>query len=164
MGCQSSNLPKGITLKVQRVVSGQTIEVLNPAQLSPVRERVRLIGIEAPDLRQQPWGIAAKKRLKQIISETSDRQVVLHPVLLEQDVKKKDTFERSLAYVWHNGILLNEQLIKEGYVLATPRSPNHKYDDRFARAQEYARVMGYGIWNPNQPMRLSPAEFRRQNY
>ncbi|NEO50538.1 MAG: thermonuclease family protein, partial [Moorea sp. SIO4A3] len=30
-------------------------------------------------------------------------------------------------------------------------------------AQEYARIMGYGIWNPDQPLRLTPAEFRRQN-
>jgi micrococcal nuclease len=59
--------------------------------------------------------------------------------------------------------LLNEQLVKEGYVLAAPRSPNKKYDSRIARAQEYARLMGYGIWNPDQPMRLTPAEFRRQN-
>jgi micrococcal nuclease len=89
------------------------------------------------------------------------QQLVLQPVVLEPDVQEKDSTGRWLAYVWHNNVLVNEQLVKEGYVLAAPRSPNNKYDTRIARAQEYARIMGYGIWNPSQPMRLTPAEFRR---
>jgi len=124
---------------------------------------VRLIGIEAPDLRQQPWGTAAKTRIEQLIGETRGQQLILQSVLLEPDVQTKDSFGRWLAYVWHDGVMLNEQLIKEGYVLATPRSPNNKYNERLIRAQEYARIMGYGIWNPEQPLRLTPAEFRRRN-
>ncbi|NET05957.1 MAG: thermonuclease family protein [Symploca sp. SIO2B6] len=163
-GCQSEHLPKGITLKVQRVVSGQTLEVLNPKQVPPLIEPVRLIGIEAPDLRQKPWGLAAKKRLEKLISEVSDGQSVLKTVLFEPDIQKQDSFGRSLAYAWYNGKLLNEQLVKEGYALAAPRIPNNKYDTRLIKAQEYARIMGYGIWNPEQPMRLSPSEFRRQHH
>ncbi|NEO65052.1 MAG: thermonuclease family protein, partial [Moorea sp. SIO4G2] len=51
----------------------------------------------------------------------------------------------------------------KGCALASPLAPNNKYDHKIARAQEYARIMGYGIWNPDQPLRLTPAEFRRQN-
>jgi micrococcal nuclease len=105
----------------------------------------------------------AKNRLEQMIGKVIDGQVVLQSVFIEADVQEKDASGRWLAYVWYDGILLNEQLVAQGYVLAAPRSPNNKYDERIARAQEYARLMGYGIWNPNQPMRLTPAEFRRQN-
>jgi micrococcal nuclease len=91
----------------------------------------------------------------------TEQQLVLQPVFLEPDTQEKDPSGRWLAYVWYDGVLLNEQLVKEGYVLAVPRSPNKKYDSRLVRAQEYARIMGYGIWNPDQPMRLTPAEFRR---
>lgn len=160
-GCQSTGDSKGIAAQVQRVVSGHTLEVLNPTQQPALIERVRLIGIEAPDLKQQPWGAAAKNRLEQLISKMVAEQLVLQPVFLEPDVQEKDRSGRWLAYVWYDGMLLNEQLVKEGYVLAAPRSPNKKYDSRLARAQEYARIMGYGIWNPDQPMRLTPAEFRR---
>ena len=145
------------------MVSGQTLDVLNTNQQPPLIERVRLIGIEAPDLKQHPWGAAAKNRFEKMISKIRGQQLVLQPVFLEPDVQEKDSSGRWLAYVWHDNVLLNEQLVKEGYVLAAPRSPNNKYDSRLARAQEYARIMGYGIWNPNQPMRLTPAEFRRQN-
>ncbi|HEY9675054.1 MAG TPA: thermonuclease family protein [Waterburya sp.] len=163
--CQPNHAPTGISVnvQVQRVVSGQTLDVLNPSQPTGLVERVRLIGIEAPDLKQEPWGSAAKNHFEQMITQTANQQFVLQPVVLERDVQEKDSAGRWLAYVWVNGVLLNEQLVKEGYVLAAPRSPNQKYDERLARAQEYARIMGYGIWNPDQPMRLTPAEFRRQN-
>jgi micrococcal nuclease len=168
VGCTPTPSANGITVQVQRVVSGQTLEILNPTQQSVQQsaliERVRLIGIEAPDLKQQPWGEAAKNRLEQMITKAEGQQIVLDGVFLEPDVQEKDNSGRWLAYVWHDGILLNEQLVKEGYVLAAPRTPNQKYDSRLARAQEYARLMGYGIWNPDEPMRLTPAEFRRQNF
>ncbi|MEQ8386653.1 MAG: thermonuclease family protein [Coleofasciculus sp. A1-SPW-01] len=162
-GCQSKQVTPGIPVQVQQVVSGQTIEVLDTTQQPALIVRVRLIGIEAPDLRQQPWGNAAKTRIEQLIGETRGQQLVLQSVFLEPDVQTKDSFGRWLAYVWHDGVMLNEQLIKEGYVLATPRSPNNKYNERLIRAQEYARIMGYGIWSPEQPLRLTPAEFRRRN-
>ncbi|MCA1995511.1 MAG: thermonuclease family protein [Coleofasciculus sp. S288] len=163
VGCQSTRISNGITIEVQRVVSGHTLEVLNSGQQAPLTERVRLIGIEAPDLRQQPWGMAAKNRLEEMIGDTTGLQSGFQPVFLEPDLQEKDSSGRWLAYVWYDGKLLNEELVKEGYALAAPRSPNNKYDERLARAQEYARIMGYGIWNPEQPMRLTPAEFRRQN-
>jgi micrococcal nuclease len=161
VGCQSKPAKNGITVQVQRVVSGQTIEVLNTNQQPPGIERVRLIGIEAPDLKQQPWGLMAQNRLEKMISVATNQQLVLQPVFLEPDKQEKDSFGRWLAYVWYDGKLLNEQLVKDGYVLSAPRAPNDKYDERIARAQEYARIMGYGIWNPLKPMRLTPAEFRR---
>ncbi|MGK7876293.1 MAG: thermonuclease family protein [Xenococcaceae cyanobacterium] len=163
VGCQSPNTPVGLTAKVQRVVSGQTLEVLSPSEQSALIEQVRLIGIAAPDLQQHPWGVAAKKKLEELLSEIKGQQLVLQSVLLESEVEEKDRFGRRLAYVWHDGTLVNEQLVAEGYVLADLRSPNGKYTQRLIRAQEYARLMGYGIWNPKQPMRLTPKEFRSKN-
>lgn len=155
VGCQSKGSPPGGILKVERVVSGQTLEGVDTLQQQALLQRVRLLAIEAPDMKQRPWGLQAQKRLQQLIGEK--------PVLLESDQEAKDQFERRLAYVWQDGVLLNEQLVSEGYALFVPRSPNNKYDQRLIRAQEYARLMGRGIWNPEKPMRLTPAEYRRQN-
>jgi micrococcal nuclease len=165
VGCQATPKPTGrtVTVQVQRVASGHSLDVLNPNQPRSVLERVRLIGIEAPDIKQEPWGTSAKNRFEQMIGTTTEQQLILQPVILEADVPKKDRFGRYLAYVWYKGLLINEELVKEGYVLAAPPSPDNKYSERMARAQEYARIMGYGIWNPEQPMRMTPAEFRRLN-
>ncbi len=149
-------------VNIERVVSGQSLEWVDTSKQPPRLERVRLIGIDAPDWRQQPWGLEAKKGLEQMLGKVISQQLVLKPVLLESDVETLDRFGRRLGYVWKDKVLVNEQLVKEGYVLAVPRSPNNKYDQRLARAQEYARLMGRGIWNPSQPMRLTPAEFQRK--
>lgn len=156
-------LPQGLSVKVERVVSGQTLEIVDPSSPVPILQQVRLIGIEAPDLNQQPWGEEAKNRLEQLANGQQ--------VLLEADVTPKDRFNRRLAYVWREDILLNEQLVKEGYVLASlPTSyqrdrsgSNAKYSQRLAYAQEWARLMGRGLWNPARPLRQTPAEFRLSN-
>ncbi len=153
-GCQSKSTLQGVEVKVAQVVSGQALEIIDPQNQSGLISRVRLIGVEAPDLQQRPWGEAAKERLQEMIGEK--------PVLLESDIEVKDQYERQLAYVWQDGVLLNEQILAEGYGLFLSRSLNHKYDKRLERAQEYARVMGLGIWNPEKPMRLTPTEFRNQ--
>lgn len=153
-GCQAKETPTGVAVKVERVISGQTLEVVDTSKPSALIERVRLLGIEAPDMKQQPWGTAAQEKLKQLIGG----QIVL----LESEGSTKDQFERTLAYVWKDGMLVNEQLVVEGYVYV-PRSINNKYEQRLTNAQEFARLMGKGIWNPEKPMRLTPTEFRRQN-
>lgn len=153
-GCQSTSTPQGVTLSIERIVSGQTLEVVDSQKPTDSTLRVQLIGVSAPDLRQRPWGEMARERLQEMIGEK--------PVLLESDLEPKDQFDRQLAYVWQDGKLLNEQLLKEGWALFRPRSLNRKYDRRLEQAQEYARVMGLGIWNQDQPLRLPPEQFRQQ--
>lgn len=152
--CKAPPQPPGNLVKVERVVSGQTLEVADGLGNQVLVQRVRLIGIEAPDLKQQPWGTAAQEQLQRLIGND--------PIRLESDQEATDQFERRLAYAWKGESLLNEILVKEGYAIFVPRSPNNKYDQRLANAQEYARIMGLGVWNPDRPMRLTPGEFRRQ--
>lgn len=155
-GCQSKTMPQGMQGKVVRVLSGQTLEVKNidPKMTSSFSDsslKVRLVGIDAPSKQQHPWGEAVVQRLKMIDGKS---------VMLEFDTQQQDSFGRHLAYVWEDGELLNEQLVKEGYALWSTRSPNLKYDRRLENAQAWAKLMGLGIWNPEKPMRLTPAEFR----
>lgn len=147
VGCQPTIAPQGLTGEVLKVISGQTLEV---ADTKGQTMRVRLIGIDAPDLRQQPWGQTAKTGLETMLQ---DKRVVI-----ELD-EQPEEFGRRLAYVWHNDILVNEQLVKQGYALATLQG---KYAQKLLRAQEWARLMERGIWNHSKPMRLTPAEFRSQ--
>jgi micrococcal nuclease len=106
---------------------------------------------------RDPWGEAAKEQLESLIGGAEEL------VTLEFDLEAKDKIGRTLAYVWKNKVLLNEELVKQGNAMFVGRSPNHKYDQRLERAQQWARLMGQGIWNSEKPMRLTPGEFRRQN-
>jgi len=152
--CQPETTPQGKIVKVTQVVSGNTLEVIGLEEQRNFNSRVRLIGVDAPDLQQQPWGQTARQQLAEIVQGNT--------VLLEFDVQEKDNFGRYQAYVWYDKVLLNEFLVTQGYVLAVARNPNDKYTQQLNRAQESARLMGRGIWNPSQPMRFTPAEFRRQ--
>ncbi len=153
ISCSSPVPPQHLQVTVERVISGNTLDVRDLSQSSPGTKRVRLIGIEAPDLQQDPWGNAAKQQLERLIQGQT--------LVLEWDVEVEDEYDRHLAYVWRDGKLVNEELIAGGYVLAAVRSPNLKYDRRFAQAQEKARIMGEGIWDSQTPLRLHPSEFRR---
>lgn len=154
LGCGSNKAPEQLfEVRVEQVISGQTIKIATDSEY----DSVRLIGIDAPDWRQKPWGLQAKTRLQNLIEGQS--------VLLEFDVKTQDDlYKRQFAYAWLDGsIFVNELLVQEGYALAKERYPNTKYSQRLARAQEWARLRELGIWNPENPMRLTPSEFRREN-
>ena len=160
-GCSSvserTNLLAG---KVTRVVSGQTVEVLLTGASEATR--VRIIGIDAPDLRQSPWGKIAKRKLVELVMGL--------PVKLELESEDRDNpagtlrdrFNRLNAHIWLNETLVSQELVKSGCVLAND-SYEHKYSKLLMESREYARLMGYGIWNPQQAMRYTPRQFRSLN-
>lgn len=68
-----------------------------------------------------------------------------------------------MAYVWKDKLLLNQELVRLGYALFVGLLPNHKYDQDLEHSQQWARIMGLGIWDNEKPMRLTPSEFRHLN-
>lgn len=86
VSCQAKNQPTDnlVQVKVARVVSGQSLEVLGMAEQPNLISQVRLIGIDAPDLKQRPWGEAAKQQLETLIDNFEK------PVMLEFDLGVKD--------------------------------------------------------------------------
>jgi micrococcal nuclease len=163
-GCQASP-PKYPSVQISRVLSGQSVEWIDKSQQPPVIQQGRLIGIDAPDMGQEPWGRQAKQRLDELIAAPSKEDVSI-----EFEGTEADKYGRKFVYLWKDGKLINEQLLRDGCVLATMRTPSSpstntsgiKYRNRFLRGSQYARIMGEGIWNPTQPMRMSPAEFRKE--
>jgi micrococcal nuclease len=163
-GCQAAP-PARPTIQISRVLSGQSIEWIDRSQQPPVIQQGRLIGIDAPDLAQDPWGKQAKQGLELLVGLPSKGSVSV-----EFEGTEADKYGRRFVYLWKDGSLLNEQLLKDGYVLARMRTPSStpdattgtKYRERLLRGSQYARLMGQGIWNPEHPLRMSPTEFRKE--
>jgi micrococcal nuclease len=163
-GCQAPP-PNYPTVQISRVMSGNSIEWVDKSQQPPVIQQGRLIGIDAPDLAQEPWGKQAKQRLEELIGTAGKGTASI-----ELDGADADKYGRKYVYLWKDGRLLNEELVKDGYVLTSMRSSSSaavnlngiKYRDRFIQGSQYARIMGVGIWNPEHPMRMSPSEFRKE--
>ena len=152
--CHPLDSPQGLRVSVDRVVNGQVLELVSPVGPPPGVYKVRLEGIDAPDLKQTPWGEDAKRYLATLIAD--------HPVLIETEQEFPDRYNRLWAYVWLDKKLLNEQLAAAGYALVRNEQATHlKYGQRLIRAQEQARLGGLGVWRPENPMRQTPQEFRK---
>lgn len=117
---------------VTRIVDGDTI-VCGRAG------RIRLIGMDTPELSQAPFGVQASSALAAMIQPGSDVQ-------LEQDVEARDRYGRLLAYVWLDGTLVNWRMIREGWAVLLTYPPNVQYVDWFTDAQGRAREEGRGLW------------------
>ena len=129
-----------LSARLVRVVSGQTIEVRIPQQ-DNFYYRVRIIGINVPKIEDKTLSktlaTQAKTELEELLTDNA--------ISLELETDKTDRYNRVLAHVWQNNLLISEQLARKGFVLSDTKYP-HKYSDRIFYAQEYARILNYGIW------------------
>ncbi|MBA5942372.1 MAG: thermonuclease family protein [Methanophagales archaeon] len=90
-------------------------------------ERVRLIGIDAPE-KGQPDSEAATRRLKDLIEGRY--------VTLEKDVEDKDRFGRLLRYIYVNDTFVNLEVVREGYASVFIIYPNIRYSSEFEDAMQ----------------------------
>jgi len=159
-GCQSPPKIEGIPVNFQRVISGNLIEILWTKGGNTTVEKVRLMGIKAPELKQKPWGNFAQKKLEQLL--TSNPQSLNLRLQLEQE--KPDQYGNFWGFIWYENQLINQQIVKEGWAIVEPCSPilpknvtsinlKDQYCDRLLNSQQYARLMELGIWQQKAPFR-----------
>lgn len=101
--------------------------------------RVRLIGMDTPELDQGAIGRITRDTLRALIPPGTH-------VRLEFDVDRTDRYGRTLAYVWVGGRMLNEVMIQKGLALVLTYPPNVRYVERFTKAQAEARRARRGLW------------------
>ena len=150
---QQPTLREGITqVRVVRVVDGDTIEVEPIAGVALPATRVRLIGVDTPEVhgQREPYGPEA--------SEFTKRQLTGKTVWLEKDVSETDRYGRALRYVWlveppsdptekqvREG-MFNAILVLNGYGQVATYPPDVKYADLFVKFQQEARNADRGLW------------------
>ena len=135
---------------VRRVIDGDTLELEDG-------ERVRLIGIDTPEMHESPKLHRDSQRTKENIStiqklgaescEFTRDLVEGKRVSLEFDVEKRDRYDRLLAYVYlKDKTFVNAQIVKEGYANLMTYPPNVKYADLFRKLYQEARENKRGLW------------------
>ena len=125
---------------VTKVTDGDTIHVTYLG----VDERVRLIGIDTPEV---PWyggkgecygveaGLYARSRLS------------AKTVRLSFDQAHRDRYGRLLAYVYLGGELFNLTLVRLGYATSDAVPPDTAMAPKFSAAEREARAAGRGLWS-----------------
>ena len=128
------------TVDVVEIVDGDTIRV----ELNGEETPVRLIGIDTPE-KEGPY--TDLECFGEQASRYTEAALSGRTVELEFDVERTDRFDRTLAYVWLDGILFNERILRDGFAVLATFPPNVRYVDRFTRAQQQARDEGDGLWS-----------------
>jgi len=145
--------PSEADVRVVRVHDGDTVSVITGRK----KEIVRLIGIDAPEMGQRPWGRMAKRHLEGIISGSGWR------VTIEFDVQERDRYGRLLAYLWTvDGRLINLEMVRDGYAVLYTFPPNVRHLDILREGQHYARERRLGIWG-RRGLREMPEAYRRKH-
>ena len=141
---------KSVPVPVWSVHDGTTLVVL----LRGVKENVRLIGIEAPELDKAPWGGQSRDALKGLVEGRSVRLVT--------DARKRDHNGQMLAYVYAGDLFVNLELVRQGQAVIATVPPNVAHVEEYQRAQAEARDSGRGVWSREQPLDVMPDCFRKQ--
>jgi micrococcal nuclease len=149
----ASAAQKSSKAHVHQVHDGDTVTL----RLNGNKYRTRLIGIDAPEMGQDPWGRRAKQHLVKIMRQTA------WTVFVETDVERKDKHGRLLAYLWtKKKSLINEKMLSDGYAVLLTITPNVQYVEMFTRAEQSAQLARKGIWGANG-LEESPGEYKRKH-
>ncbi|CAM2810811.1 thermonuclease family protein [Salinicoccus roseus] len=99
-----------------------------------------------PRIGEQPFGEEASARTKEILEDADEIEV-------EFDVgPRQDHYERYLAYVYADGEMVNEILVREGLAqVKYINPPNTTHLDLLEEAEEKAESEGLGIWSLERP-------------
>lgn len=138
--------------KVVEVIDGDTLRVRREAGAPLPSDRVRLIGVDTPEVhgRPEPYGREASRFTRHRLQGRT--------VWLEKDVSETDRYGRALRYVWLTEPpaspaerdvrenMFNAILLLEGYARLATFPPDVRYADMFVRFQREAREEGRGLW------------------
>lgn len=128
---QVTHSPGLVEVMVTEVVDGDTITISGG-------ERVRLIGIDAPETDEEYYQESKTYLTKQILYQE---------IKLESDVTDKDKYGRSLRYIWFDGEFINAQIVKNGLAIAKQFDPDIRYQHLIADAEKEAMEKKVMMWS-----------------
>lgn len=135
---------------VTRAVDGDTLVLENG-------QRVRLIGIDTPEMHESAKLLRDSRRMQQDVETIKalgrraykfTRELVEGKrVRLEFDVQRYDKYNRLLAYVYlEDGTFVNAEIVRQGYASLMTYPPDVKYADLFLKLYQEARENNRGLW------------------
>ncbi|HID55159.1 TPA: nuclease [Candidatus Poribacteria bacterium] len=129
---------------VVRVIDGDTVAVTVEGERG--ERMVRYLGIDAPERakKEEPGEPLAEEAF-----EYNKALVEGKTVWLEFDKRKKDKYDRLLAYVYLDPLklsMVNAILLSQGYATLMIISPNVKYAEQIEILQRDAKEDKRGIW------------------
>lgn len=130
-----------IPVELVKTIDGDTIKIKYEGK----EQNVRYLLIDTPEtnhaqLGKQPFGQQAKERNTELMNSGK--------LEIEFDIGERvDKYGRLLAYIYIDGVSIQEKLLEEGLArVGYVYPPNTRHLDAFEKAQEKAKKAGIGIW------------------
>lgn len=121
---------------VTRIVDGDTIELADG-------RKVRYIGVDTPE---KKTNFTTKECFSEQASAANKEFVLGKTVTLEKDVSETDRYDRLLRFVYVDGELVQEKLIKGGFAEAKKYKPDVSKSVLFEQWEQDARKQKVGMW------------------
>lgn len=137
---QDADLRQMTRATVTRHVDGDTFDVAitDPPAGMRTAETIRLLGIDTPEL-GEPLGAEAQ--------DLTARRAGDGPVYLALDFRRRDRFDRLLAFVYlRDGTLLNAELLRNGLAVVYRADDLMYFFAQFEDLERDARQEGIGLW------------------
>jgi micrococcal nuclease len=129
-----------LTVKIANVIDGDTLDLADG-------QRIRYLGVNTPEREQAGYNEAKSLNQRLVKGKT---------VQVEFDVEKTDQYGRTLAYIWADGVLVNRELLQQGYATTLFMPPNERYKAEFQQAEQAARQAKLGIWQGSSvPLKIT---------
>ncbi len=134
---------------VVRVVDGHTITL----QIDGKTRTIRYIGIDTAMVYTCSKPLAF---CSQASREQNSKLVEGKLVRLEKDISDEDRFGNLLRYVWIGDVMVNAELVNNGYAQAIGMPPDIKYYDLLLEMQQQAKLAGKGLWGTDDYVVRAP--------
>ena len=132
----------GFEAIVTDVTDGDTVKIAHQKRII----KVRLAGIDAPELKQE-FGLKAKKVLEE---KVLNKKVFV-------DGKEKDRYGRLIADLRIGSRWINKELVESGYAWHYKQYSDNR---ELALAEKKAKILSSGLWSSNNP--ISPWTHRKK--
>ncbi len=118
----------GYDCQRERVIDGDTVI----ADCGKGRLTIRLLGIDAPEMGQVPWGGQSRTYLQQIL-----------PARFRLQAYGQDVYQRQLGVLWDGMQDLNRQMLQAGMAVVYR---SEEMPENYPQAEAQARKARIGVW------------------
>ena len=133
---------------VTRVIDGDTVQLA----VGDAEKSVRLLGIDAPEIRQD-YGVESRAYLNKLVGSRN----------VQMECIGSDRYKREICKIVFKGADINLRMINSGMAWHYKRySGNQSASDRlkYSKAEESAKVGREGLWS--QEIVVAPWDFRKK--